>query len=150
MSEPARVHDHPVLGTLAFDPLLGWWRTRSTVPLGGSDQVVLTLSVYGDPDLPAGRFDEAAGVLRRLDPRALRRSVAEYYLDLYNDTWCQDDDDEDLDHEGFCARIRPTSVDFDEEGGVEIYFDDGGLFLGHTIVMRLDAELRPADLKLAG
>jgi hypothetical protein len=38
--------------------------------------------------------------------------------------WSQDD--EDLDHDGFCARIAPTSVDIDEDG-VQIYFDDGGL-----------------------
>ncbi len=149
MSEPACVHDHPVLGTFAFDSSIDWWRTQSTVPLGGTDQVVLSLSMNGDPDVPAERFDEAAGILRRLDPRTLRRVVAEHYLELYNDTWCQDDDEE-LDHAGFCARITPTSVDIDEESGVQIYFDDGGLFLGHSIVVFLDAELQLAEIKLAG
>jgi hypothetical protein len=117
------------------------------VPLGVTDQVVLSLSASGDPDVPAERFDEAAGILRRLDPRTVRRVVAEHYLELYNDTWCQDD--EDLDHDGFCARITPTSVDIDEDG-VQIYFDDGGLFLGHSIVMLLDAELQLTEIKLAG
>jgi hypothetical protein len=39
---------------------------------------------------------------------------------------------------GLCA-ITPTNIDIDEEGGVQIYFDDGGLFLGHSIVVFLDA-----------
>jgi hypothetical protein len=147
MSEPTRVHDHPVLGTVAVNST-GWWQTQSTVPLGGTDQVVLSLATNGDPDLPAARLDEAARILGRLDPQILRRTVAEHYLDLYNDTWCQDD--EDLDHDGFCARITPTSVDIDEEGGVQVYVNDGGLFLGHTIVVFFDADLELAEIKLAG
>jgi len=147
MSELVRVHDHPVLGTFAFDSSMDCWQTQSTVPLGGTDQVVLSLSVNGDTDVPAERFDDAARILRRLDPRTLRRIVAEHYLELYNDIWCQDD--EDLDHDGFCARITPTSIDIDEDG-VQIYFDDGGLFLGHSILMLLDMELQLAEIKLAG
>jgi hypothetical protein len=148
MSEPARLYDHPVLGT--FDLFSNdWWRTQSTVPLGETDQVILYVSAIGDPDVRAERFDEAAGVLGRLDPGTLRRAVAEAYLDLYNDLWSEDE--EDLDHDGFCARIKPTSVDVDEEGGgVTIYFDDGGLFRGHTILMELDALLQPDDFKLGG
>lgn len=98
-------------------------------------------------DVPAERFDEAADILGRLDPQTLRRVVAEDYLELYNDTWSQGD--EDLDHDGFCARATPTSVDIDEDG-VQIYFDDGGLFLGHSIVMSFDEELQLAEIKLAG
>jgi hypothetical protein len=79
------------------------------VPLGATGQVVLSLSASGDLDLPAERFDQAAGMLRRLDPRTLRRVVAEHYLDLYNDTWCQDDEDLDLD--GFvCVSRRPALI----------------------------------------
>jgi hypothetical protein len=145
MSEPALVHDHPVLGTFSFNSSINWWRTQSTVPLGRTDQVML--SVNGNPDVPAERFDEAAGILRRLDSQHLRRVVAEHYLELYNDTWCQDD--EDLDHDAFCARIAPTSIDIDEDG-VQIYFDDGDLFLGHSILMLLDAQLQLTEIKLAG
>jgi hypothetical protein len=76
MGEPVRVHEHPVLGTVAFDPSLYWWQTRSTVPLGDTDQVVVDR--------------------------------------------------------------------------VEIYFNDGGLFAEHTIVILLDRELRLTDVKLAG
>jgi hypothetical protein len=148
VGEPVRVRDHPVLGVVAFDEAMYWWETRSKVPLGGVEPVALTLTVSGEPELPAERFDEAAAVLRRLDPRILRRLVAEHYLELYNDTWCQDDDEE-LDEAGFMARIRPTSVDVNEDG-VEIYFNDGGLFAEHSIVLSLDADLNLTDLKLAG
>ncbi len=117
------------------------------MPFGDADQVMVSVWVTGDEEVPAQRFDEAAGILGRLDPQALRRVVAEGYLDLYNDTWSQDD--EDLDHDGFCARITPNSVDIDEDG-VQVYFDDGDLFLGHSIVMSFDAELQLAEIKLAG
>jgi len=125
-----------------------WWRARSTVPLGDTDQVMLTLPWNGYPDVPVARFDDAAATLRRLDPGTLRRVVAEDYLELYNGTWRQDDDEE-LDQDGFIARITPTGVDVDEDR-VEIYFDDGDLFGGHTIIVSLDAELQVTDVKLAG
>lgn len=117
------------------------------MPLGGVDQVMVSVWANRVQDVPAERFDEAADILGRLDPQTLRCVVAEDYLELYNDTWSQDD--EDLDYDGFCARITPTSVDIDEDG-VQIYLDDGGLFLGHSIVVSFDAELRRTEIKLAG
>jgi hypothetical protein len=146
MSAPDRVHHHPVLGTLVFDSTMYWWQAESPVRLGQSDLVSLT--VNGEPDLPADRFDETAGLLSRLDPRALRHEVAEYYLELYNDTWRQDGDDE-LDSDQFSGRIGPTAVEAGDDG-LSIYFHDGDLFGGHSFVMYLDRELNVTDVVLAG
>lgn len=147
-SEPAAVRHHPVLGTVAFDEAMFWWRAQQPIALAGGDQVMLTLSISAEPDLPAERFDEAAETLRRLDARSLRQLVAEELLELYNDTWRQDGNAE-LDLDGFGTRIRPTSVDVSEDG-VEIYFDDGGLFGQHSIVVLLNTDLDLVDVKLAG
>lgn len=77
-----------------------------------------------------------------------RLRAAEPDLGLYNDTWRQDDDDE-LDHDGFIARITPTNVDIDVDV-IQIYFNDGGLFAGHSLVLLLDTDLQVLDVKLAG
>jgi hypothetical protein len=148
MSEPVRVLDHPVLGPVAFDPSMFCWQTRSPVPLGATDEVTVALTVTDDLDVPAGRLDQVAAIVRRLDPRALRGAVADDYLEVYNDTWRQDDD-EALDRGGFVARIAPTFVDVDEDL-IQVYLNDGGLFAGHSIVLSLDTDLRITDVKLAG
>jgi hypothetical protein len=148
MSERQRVHDHPVLGSVAFDPLMICWQTQSAVPLGDADQVIIAVAVSSDLDIPVERLDEAAAIVRRLDLQNLRGAVAEEYLGLYNDTWRQDDDDE-LDHDGFIARITPTNVDIDVDV-IQIYFNDGGLFAGHSLVLLLDTDLQVLDIKLAG
>jgi hypothetical protein len=147
MREPPRVHDHPVLGPVGFDPSLFCWQTRSEVPLGDADRVEVAVAVDGDEDIPVERLDEVAAIVRRLDPQALRGAVAEQYLELYNDTWRQDGDE--LDHREFVARIRPTFVDVDLDT-IQVYFDDGELFGGHSIVLMLDTDLQVLDVKLAG
>jgi hypothetical protein len=142
------VHRHPLLGAVTYVPSTASWCASSPVPLGGTDRVEVVLSVLDESDLPAGRLDEVAATAARLDPRALRHIVADDLLDLHNDTWCQDDD-EILDRDGFLARIRPTLVDIDDDR-LTVYFDDGGLFGGHSIVLTLDLDLEVLDVKLAG
>lgn len=134
---------HPVLGALAPDPTVGWWRTTSAVAFGDDGVIVAVESVE--------RLDEAAGVLGRLDPGALRDAVAERYLVLYNDVWCDEDEgDEPVDHDGFCARIAPAELTVDRTGHVELYVDDGGLFQGHWILVVFRADLTVGEIKLAG
>jgi hypothetical protein len=148
MSAPRRVVDHPVLGSLAHDPLMICWQTRSAVPLGDADHVTVAVLVSSEEDIPVERLDKAAAILGRLDPRLLRGAVAEDYLELYNDTWRQDDDPE-LDQDGFVARIAPTSVELDDDG-VRIYFGDGDLFAGHSLVVTLNPALEITDITLSG
>lgn len=148
MSKPVRTVDHPVLGPVDFDPSLFCWQTRSPVPLGDGEEVTVALTATSDLDIPADRLDQVVALLRRLDPQAMRRVVAEEYLELYNDTW-REEDDEALGLDGFVARIAPTFVDIDEDV-VQVYFRDGGLFADHSIVLMLDADLQIIDIKLAG
>ncbi|MEV4132148.1 GNAT family N-acetyltransferase [Dactylosporangium sp. NPDC049742] len=141
-----RLHRHPELGAFEASPFE--WRALSPVRLAGTDEVTLVLTpIAGVDDGQGPLFDTAAGVVRRLDPHALRRTVAEACLELYNNTWRQDD--AELDEPAFTARITPTAVDVTEED-VTVYLDDGGLFGQHSIVVYLDLDLTVIDVKLAG
>ncbi|GAA3205226.1 hypothetical protein ACFO1B_33405 [Dactylosporangium siamense] len=100
------VHHHPALGTVTYAPI-AVWKASSSAPLGDTDEDGVVLTVLDDSELPAGRLDEVAATPARLDPQVLHDIVAEDSLELYNSTWRQDDD-ERLDRDGFCAKIRPT------------------------------------------
>ncbi|MFF5225945.1 GNAT family N-acetyltransferase [Dactylosporangium sp. NPDC000521] len=141
-----RRHRHSDLGV--FEGSAFEWRAMTPSRLGGTDEVALCLTPIGGVDDDQGPlFDTAADVVRRLDPHALRRAVAEACLELYNDTWRQDD--VELDEAAFTARITPTAVDITEED-LTVHLDDGGLFGQHSIVVSLDLDLTVTDVKLAG
>ena len=41
-------------------------------------------------------------------------------------------------------------MNIDDDGGVEVRFDDGDLFWGHAVVVRLDVALSPVWVDIAG
>ena len=71
---------------------------------------------------------------------------------LYNDTWADPDQGfEPLSTEDFLQRIRLDLVDvMDEEGALSLYFDDAGLFGGHTVDLFWTADGKMHDATLVG
>ena len=85
------------------------------------------------PTPDALRF--AATLIAQLD--AMRGFAADTYLDLYNENWRDEEEgDPILDQHGFRARLVNASIVlYDEPGSATIFFDDSGMFAGHSIMI---------------
>ncbi len=139
---------HPALGELTFDANLDWWRTRRSI---GGFEIGVDITV--DPSVdPTPALDRAATMVARLDPAALAAFAAAELLELHNDSWRDEaEDGPPIDAATFAARLIPSSLTIDLDGtGATMWFDDGGLFWGHTVHVGLDAELQPTDAYFSG
>ena len=88
----------------------------------------------GKPILAAHEF--AARLIGYLNE--MRLFAAKRYLRIYNNNW-RDEDDPILDEHQFCDRLtNPSIVLYDEIGAAIIYFDDLGMFAGHSIEVSVD------------
>lgn len=126
-----------VLGELTPDAE----RWTASVDWEGED---VTVSLAGvDEELRIARdFVEAAD---QWDPR-IRNFAAAEMTETYNDEW-RDDEDPEISEEGFAARLslRDLTVDGDQ---ATFWFDDDGMFQGHTVCVEATLADGPTDASL--
>jgi len=108
--------------------------------------------------------DDRALVLDQVRARAawveanierVREGAGGHLLDLYNETWRDPGEDGEpeapvLDLRGFADRLKLAVVTVYEEGTVTLYFDDDGMFCGHTIEVDISPEGEVEDGKIVG
>jgi hypothetical protein len=70
-------------------------------------------------------------------------------LSLKNDSWL-DEDKAALSREKFIEKICLTSIDFDEKAGINLHYDDGDTFFGHTIVVEISSKREIKEASIAG
>jgi len=63
----------------------------------------------------------------------LEDCAIEHLLELKNDCWLDDDDEQRLEPHAFRRRMTLESVTVEADGSFEFWFDDGDLFGGHAI-----------------
>jgi uncharacterized protein (TIGR03067 family) len=123
-----------LLGQLTWDDDFDWWETCVELRPG------LTIDFHVEPGDDA---DDAAVVaagrdffrwLRRHE-RAARRFAAGELLDTYNGSW---NHGEPISARTFAGRTTLENVGLDPEGGADLYYADGDLFWGHTIIVSVD------------
>ncbi len=136
---------HSRLGELIYDDNIDWWAGTTHI-----DDQPIRVHVVVDPDAEqASAFDAAAAILDRLEFDAIRAYVASEHLDLYNDNW-RGEDDPPIDAATFASRLVLASVTVDLDGSVSVWFDDDGMFAGHSVDVGLDANLTPTRAHIAG
>jgi hypothetical protein len=133
--QPSRtqpIHDD-TLGTLEWEDNFGWY--EGTVQM---DSTVVKLRLPADTT--DATVNRAKSIVRHQDHfyRLASVAAANGLLDIRNSTWRRANEGE-LGVEGFIARIRLESMVFHATGAVTFHFNDGGLFLGHSIEVQLDA-----------
>lgn len=144
-----RTIDDETLGTLTWNSELDWWEGRAE--LSPTHSIGLSITVEDeDAEAPSqAEIDQARRLLLRLrehEPEA-RLVAAEELLAIYNDEW---NEDEPLDEEEFMARLTLDDLSVAPDGSAELFYQDDGLFAGHTVLVSLGADGNFEDADIAG
>lgn len=81
--------------------------------------------------------------------RKTKEYAAEQLLELKNDSWL-DDDEEEISRDQFTDRLKLTSITIEGDRSCAFWFDDGDLFWGHWICVTLDPEGKFVDAEMMG
>lgn len=134
-----------VLGILTWDDSLEWWEGKREIMPGH------TISVSVSPnDVPLETVVELARRAYRqvqTEEPSLRRAAADALLTLHNEEW---NEGEPIGSATFISRMVLTEFSAYDDGSAEISYDDGGLFLGHTIIVFVDADGTIKDASING
>ncbi|SCW74009.1 hypothetical protein SAMN04487970_103760 [Paenibacillus tianmuensis] len=135
------------LGTLTFYELLQQFETTVWANDHSFDLVIhIDSREEALALLPAVR-----GIIARLeaiDSKA-RAFAADELLELKNDNWLVEDE-EPVTKKDFVQRMSIETIAFDEDGAFEIWFADGDLFWGHSIMVSMNSEGEPEDAGMHG
>jgi hypothetical protein len=146
--------DDPVLGRLVHDHQLNWWEGQ--VQLRPDLRIDFRLSTWTGtgPDID---FDELVrkGVeyleWARTAETFIRQRIADELLDTYNDNWADGNaGTRKLTRDEFLGRLCAYSITLDVKGTSAWYYEDGDLFAGHWIQVRLDSGRSIFAIGLAG
>lgn len=125
------------LGKLVLDRSLHWFEGKRR--LGGrSYRISVSQSGAGENRARDLRdVERAKAIILRLEARhsATLAAIAGEMLPLYNDNWR--DRRKALKRGPFLERVRLSDIVVHSDGAATAYFKDGGLFLGHTIEVRV-------------
>lgn len=77
-----------------------------------------------------------------------RQRITDDYYGIWAEGWANDG--EDLDRTEWNARFTPTDVEVDGSGALSIYYADGDLFAGHSIVASMSPEGDIEDSMMVG
>ena len=81
--------------------------------------------------------------------RQLRAYAADHMLDTAND-WLDNAGEEPITADRFADRITLSGLAFRNDGSIEAYYDDGDIFWGHCIIVRMDKNGTVKDAEIAG
>jgi uncharacterized protein (TIGR03067 family) len=134
-----------VLGTLKWEDNFEWWSTKVKIGSGFAD-----LSINARPNgknlkamLKLGQ--QFVQWLRKHEVKA-REFAAEWLLDLHNDSW---NEGRSTSRSAFIKRMKLGSVVLSTNGAT-LYYRDGGLFWGHSILVNVTKRLAFKDANIAG
>jgi hypothetical protein len=110
------------------------------------------VTVHDGPYLAAGKpTPQAVADYSRLiaDLETIKGYAADELLDLYNEDWV-DKKIGKVDRVAFMARLAKASIRlYDEIGTASVYFEDGGLFAGHSVEVSID-QGQPVSADITG
>lgn len=136
-----------IVGKLKLDREWGWFEGYKRT-LTGKVSVLLNPEDWRKPESTLESAELIWKSLRDWDRKA-RSKAAEELLDIKNEVWLSEGEDE-LTQKHFIARMRLQSIHVEEGGLFEVNYDDGDLFWGHTIVVDGSLEEGMLDARFEG
>ncbi|MEH2046091.1 DUF2262 domain-containing protein [Nostoc sp.] len=103
-----------------------------------------------DNDKVKSALDRANSVIRELKhyDKTAKKYAVEQLLKLKNETWL--DEGETLTSEEFKNRMTLEGLVFFPDGEAEFYYNDGNLFFGHCILIKMDKHNCFVDASIRG
>jgi len=134
-----------LFGTLKYDASVGWYYAEVEFSPGQCVRVCISIEGF-DPDTAV---EQARGIFGAVQAEEgqLRRLAAQEKLSLYNDHWSQG---ERINQDEFARRMKFSSITFHPEGWIDLWYEDGDMFAGHSIMVAADPDLHFHHVELAG
>jgi hypothetical protein len=145
--QPDTVYD-PTLGQLTWSDDDGGWAGQVDLAPGHTIEVIVDKWDGEELDLPAALAAAHTSLGRILaDEGGVRRAIAGKLHARFNQTWSQG---RPLTEAEFIGRLRLSAAGFQPDGSAVLYYNDGGLFAGHLVLVELRADGGFGDAFLAG
>jgi len=153
---------HDVLGDLAVDVKQERQRfdggpevdvfsgtIKGTVQADGAT-VRINLTPELVTDLPGWVDRCAARVMQAIAGLdAIKAHAADDHLPIFNKHW-HDDGEPPLGKPDFVSRLRLSGVNFLDDEFMDVFFDDGDLFAGHSVIVAIEEDGTPGQVQLFG
>jgi hypothetical protein len=140
--------EHPELGTLRYEKEYDWYKGQ--IKIRQSDiSIQLSIDEAGDVTSALNRAANLAGELENYAQLA-KKYAAEGLLQIKNEAWLDDDDEDPLTLEQFQQRMTLESISIYANGEVSFYHNDGDLFWGHCILVTMNSENNFTGAETAG
>lgn len=145
-----------------YDETQQSWKGKLVISSG--EEIEVSFSDNSDDEQPSGDGAPSDAVLPFLsmvsdqEPE-LRLKVTDVVLDSYNETWADDEEEREemgedfhpqMDRETFARHIRLDAIQFYGTDHATLLYNDGNLFLGHSIVANLSPDGSVANVTLFG
>ena len=129
--------------------LLDSGRFEGTVQWNGWKTLLIVPAIDDKPQVEA--LDRARNLWE--DQPGWHARLTDYVilekLSLKNSNWLADNENE-LTAEEFRTRMTIDCISLKDDGSVEFWYEDGGLFLGHSIVVHVEADDKLSWVEIAG
>jgi hypothetical protein len=142
---PTLIQD-PVLGPCTWNAKLDWYECT---PFKADPAVTLSIQALTFPTLEAAwtKARELVGAIESITARAKAFAAADL-LETFNSEW-RDDGEPEITAAEFANRMTLQSVDLSATR-LTLYFDDGDLFLGHCLEIRINPDGTMSEACVSG
>ncbi len=124
-----------VFGQLVWDEQVEWWEGRCEFSAGLSIPVSVSPNDI-DLEIVLNLARKTFRSLQQSEP-SLRLEATEVLLESHNEEWS---DGDPIDNETFASRMTIKELTIDGDGSATLFYDDGNLFWGHSILVETDSE----------
>ena len=122
-----------ILGTLRYEKEFNWWTAKFELRKGL--RINVTINDQECMDKVVLAVEARLSQLKK-NELSLRKYAAKKLLKLANE-WAEG---EKVTKEDFVSRLRLETIAFYNDLSTGLYYDDGGLFWGHTITVDIDKD----------
>ncbi|WP_044976493.1 DUF2262 domain-containing protein [Ruminococcus sp. HUN007] len=144
---PVTIHSEE-LGDMVLDKELMWYCTKKDWRRKPID---ISLKIHDEnEDVSAGlAILEQFWKKKSAWDKKLRSFAANQLLELAND-WLDDDDAEEWTEESFAKALENSALTMNTDGRFEMWYNDGDIFLGHSIVVSGNVKDGAKGAKMVG